>query len=346
MQALFHIAEVRDLQVGTRGTRRPRPRSRDNGRAGDERRGDDEHHQTTASFRGFLQGERGAVHRIETGENSLLQVIPVPEIANNTLSGRCKLYLSTGLQVMHAGFCTVTHQDVTNSGFGVLAWLRQVAGVSLFILWSNSDGQREGLTHDTCEDDWESGHAWSTFFRLPSARMLRATPGCLAVIRPGTYHRVFSITPKVTAYGNYVDLLTIRDGIAAAPPQHLEVGKVRKDPFSIVVLLVEALRLEALAVRAGPSSAMVDTRSALRELLTNAVWAGFGNIDDRPDDIAADFWVQSQITPVPGAIEVLERANKELALLRGLTQDGDGLLDVFIQGLCLESLQMESRTAA
>lgn len=150
MQALFHIAEVRDLQVGTRGTRRPRPRSRDNGRAGDERRGDDEHHQTTASFRGFLQGERGAVHRIETGENSLLQVIPVPEIANNTLSGRCKLYLSTGLQVrcttsqrpamgllnyilhlfqaqvMHAGFCTVTHQDVTNSGFGVLAWLRQV----------------------------------------------------------------------------------------------------------------------------------------------------------------------------------------------------------------------------
>jgi len=91
---------------------------------------------------------------------------------------------------------------------------------------------------------------------------------------------------------------------------------------------------------------MVDTRSALRELLTNAVWAGFGNIDDRPDDIAADFWVQSQITPVPGAIEVLERANKELALLRGLTQDGDGLLDVFIQGLCLESLQMESRTAA
>lgn len=33
---------------------------------------------------------------------------------------------SAQAQVMHAGFCTVTHQDVTNSGFGVLAWLRQV----------------------------------------------------------------------------------------------------------------------------------------------------------------------------------------------------------------------------
>jgi hypothetical protein len=73
----------------------------------------------------------------------------------------------------------------------------QVSGVSLFLLWSNDDGKREGLTEHTCEDDWESGIAWRIFFRLPSARMLRATAGCVAVIRPGTYHRVFSITAKV-----------------------------------------------------------------------------------------------------------------------------------------------------
>ena len=50
---------------------------------------------------------------------------------------------------------------------------------------------------------------------------------------------------QVAAYGNYVDLLTLRDGIAASG-QKLNLAK---DPFSLASLFVEALRREVLAAR-------------------------------------------------------------------------------------------------
>jgi hypothetical protein len=102
------LKDAPDMHVVRRGTNKPRSLRLNSGQARDERQGDDyvnriekpgaPQNQKTAPFHDFLRGGRGAVHRIES-EGGLLKVIPVPDIANNTLLVPCKQELSVGLQV-------------------------------------------------------------------------------------------------------------------------------------------------------------------------------------------------------------------------------------------------------
>jgi hypothetical protein len=142
--------------------------------------------------------------------------------------------------------------------------------------------------------------------------------------------------PQVAAYGNYVDLLTIRDGIAAAWPDGL---KMSKDPFSIVQLLFKALRLEALA-------ATEHTASALRELLMTTVNGspGLGDITDNPHVKVVEKWVkrQSRVQPGSAAAVVMRCAERQIAVLRGLRQDLDGEGPLNIRTLCWESRKGKS----
>lgn len=179
----------------------------------------------------------------------LLERLSAPP--NQTRVGR---RFSVGLQAMHRGFHTRTHAD----DFGVAPLVRNLAGRTWFVAWSLEEGEaaRLGdrwrvrgspsrLNEETPEAAWEDASpdgAWAALLALASATFVLVGPGDQAVIRPGAFHRVFSLTSKVALYWNYHDLLSLEEG-AAAYSRDVRSGAASRG--SLHTLLLQALRREA-----------------------------------------------------------------------------------------------------
>jgi len=162
---------------------------------------------------------------------------------------------STGLQMMYAPFLTRTHRDQ----LGVYSWMKQLSGVSLFVVWSLEDGIEYGLTEESegpQPDDktkralWD-GDEWQTFFDMPSSRLMLLMPGDVAFLKAGAFHRVFTLETKVVAYSNYLDAHTFDEALSSI---HRDSAIGEGVSFGhVILLLLEGLKYEAS--RGGPERA-------------------------------------------------------------------------------------------
>lgn len=154
----------------------------------------------------FVQRGKGAVHAFDQahGQVPLLGHGQVPLLGHlkdaNFNRGNWSRHIeyakfSKGLQLMHAPFLTRTHRDSS----GVYPWMKQIAGISLFVVWSLSEGVQALLTEE-CDDSHDRGWGaaeWAKFFRLQSSRLMLVFPGDIAFLKAGTFHRVFTLKTKV-----------------------------------------------------------------------------------------------------------------------------------------------------
>lgn len=205
--------------------------SRFDGQSGDDSAPSESEEGSRSTMRldQFNEMATGAVMRLEFGELGA----QVPLAVGNAVGRKT---LSAGVQMMKRGFHTRTHRDQ----YGVAGIVRNVAGRTWFIVWGREEGDTARLNDSTPEGDWDKRSTWSTLFGLASATFVLLGPGDQAVLRPGAYHRVFSLTTKVAAYWNHHDLFTVAEG---APSYSLDGGGGRTRLLE--KFFVEALEAEA-----------------------------------------------------------------------------------------------------
>jgi len=205
---------------------------------------DDSTQKSTTAMVNFADGGKGAVHRCDPARD-LIKVSDESFSAGNWLENTHEgKQISSGLQIMHRPFLTATHIDQ----FGVFSWMKQLAGVSLFAVWSLEDGMQHQLTEASDglvegEDGrdmrkrWD-GDEWGRFFQMSSARLMLLVPGDIGFIKSGAFHRVFTLQSKVVAYFNYLDGHTFAE---ALPSIDRDMQRVLK----LCNLFLEGLQYEA-----------------------------------------------------------------------------------------------------
>ena len=189
----------------------------------------------------FEKRGKGAVHAFDQAETPLLGHLKDSNFNRGNWSRHIEYAkFSRGLQLMHAPFLTHTHRDSS----GVYPWMKQIAGISLFVVWSLGEGVQAKLTEE-CDDShdrsWGAAE-WTKFFSLQSSRLMLVSPGDIAFLKAGAFHRVFTLKTKVhcrharsvpkplnltfpsrkflplpslqvVAYDNYIDALTFADSL-------------------------------------------------------------------------------------------------------------------------------------
>ena len=114
------------------------------------------------------------------------------------------------LALMQAGALTSQHRD----NYGTVTWIKVLAGQQLLLTWSMADGDAaDGLGDD---GDHDADFPWAAFAELPSARLVLLDAGDFFLMRPGVYHRVFTLRPKVQLFGEFVAGPTFLDALASA----------------------------------------------------------------------------------------------------------------------------------
>ena len=209
------------------------------GRRGSGRR-DDSEKAHLMEFREFIEGQSGSVLKCASSRK-LLSIDSEFELANwigNVLNPEL-LGALPSLQFMHAPFVTETHVD----NFCVVPCLKQVAGVSLFLVWDFQEGIERGLDGATSAAAW-ADDGWQKFFAMRSSRLLLLRPGDYAMLRPGAFHRVFTIETKVVAYVNFLNARALWSGLDSLAREVSEPGHAA-DRISPVRLLLEGLRHES-----------------------------------------------------------------------------------------------------
>ena len=144
----------------------------------------------------FAQQGKGAVHAFDQAQRPPSGHLKDANFNRGNWSRHMEYAnFSKGLQLMHAPFLTRTHRDSS----GVYPWLKQIAGISLFVVWSLGEGVQAELTEE-CDDShdrtWGTAE-WTKFFSLQSSRLMLVFPGDVAFLKAGAFHRVFTLKTKV-----------------------------------------------------------------------------------------------------------------------------------------------------
>ena len=113
--------------------------------------------------------------------------------------------------LMQAGACTEHHRD----NYGTLTWIKVLGGSQLLATWNMNDGDSTPELSDNSEEHDEE-FPWKTFAQLPSARLVFLDVGDVFFMRPGVYHRVFTLSAKVQLFGEFVGAATFVESLKSA----------------------------------------------------------------------------------------------------------------------------------
>ena len=192
------------------------------------------------------------------------------------LSEKCKREVfRPKLALMQAGALTSQHRD----NYGTLTWIRVLGGQQLLATWSMADGDDvadRGLG-DVVSGEGEHDDAdfpWDAFVQLPTARLTLLDVGDFFLMKPGVYHRVFTLRPKVQLFGEFVSAATFDDALTsafadAARPDCLKACEKNismKDIFLAGVLTALAASDDAVLQRAHADVAALRGDAALAKL--------------------------------------------------------------------------------
>lgn len=88
------------------------------------------------------------------------------------------------------------------------------------------------------------------FFGMESARILLAGPGDFILMRPGTYHRVFTLEDKVVLYGEYLNAGTLADALKSiraddAKQQEKNLWSLVDNRFRAEKVVLQGLNVDA-----------------------------------------------------------------------------------------------------
>ncbi len=113
--------------------------------------------------------------------------------------------------LMQAGACTEHHRD----NYGTLTWIKVLGGSQLLATWNMADGDSTPELSDN-QEEHDEDFPWSTFAQLPSARLVFLDVGDVFFMRPGVYHRVFTLSAKVQLFGEFVGASTFVESLKSA----------------------------------------------------------------------------------------------------------------------------------
>ena len=151
--------------------------------------------------------------------------------------------------LMQAGACTEHHRD----NYGTLTWIKVLGGSQLLATWNMADGDSTPELSDNTEEHDED-FPWSTFAQLPSARLVFLDVGDVFFMRPGVYHRVFTLSAKVQLFGEFVGASTFVESLksAKADRERPHCLKARDSRITMTSLFLAGLAAELGEVDDGP----------------------------------------------------------------------------------------------
>lgn len=170
--------------------------------------------------------------------------------------------------LMQAGACTAHHRD----NYGTLTWIKVLGGSQLLATWNMADGDSTPGLSDTDEDSED--FPWATFVDVPSARMVLLDVGDVFFMRPGVYHRVFTLSAKVQLFGEFVGACTFVESLksAKADRERPHCLKACDDSITMTSLFLAGLSAELdghvdeVTVAAALALGGVEALRALRSL--------------------------------------------------------------------------------
>jgi len=179
------------------------------------------------------------------------------------------------LALMQAGACTSQHRD----NYGTTTWIKALGGSQLLATWSMADGDANAGFGDDVLGHGESAFDWRGLLALPSARLALVEAGDFFLMRPGTYHRVFTLRPKVQLFGEFVTGASFVEALASASAdaRRPDCLKACEKGIAMRDIFLGGLRSALAAARTTP--AIDAARAALRgtkgdAALTALRWLG------------------------------------------------------------------------